>query len=468
MIYARILAPCRGEVNCRGFNLRSAYVIISAMLNDKFPEKLISALGTATLAAVFALWCAGSSYGAAGYAAAVISALLMLALCLRFVPEWCAFWREKGEDRLGTADGTVCARIFALIIIWDVFILILGFVLRKILGYDETVGGYVRFWLCTDSQHYMDIARDWYLSDGEWDRLVQLVFLPGYPVVVRLFSYLTGDYLAAGLFVSALCFAGSGVMLYKLMCLDMESAAALRAVKFFALCPAAFFFAAPMSESLFVLCTVSCLYLVRTGRIRTGGLLGAYAAFTRSPGLILVVPILFELVRSRAKAREYLALFMVPLGFAAYCMINYSVSGDAFKFMEYQSIHWHQRLGWFFGTAAYQLQYFLSSLNTGEAAMGLTLFLPNLICCLAGLVILALSAGKLRPSYAAYGLLYYGVTVGCTWLLSGPRYLAVCFPIAAGLCALVKGRLPRRILALLSLIMMLMYMWAYVLGYSVY
>ena len=164
MIYARILAPCRGEVNCRGFNLRRGYVIINVMLNDKFPEKLISALGTATLAAVFALWCAGSSYGAAGYAAAVISALLMLALCLRFVPEWCAFWREKGEDRLGTADGTVCARIFALIIIWDVVILILGFVLRKILGYDETVGGYVRFWLCTDSQHYMDIARDWTAS----------------------------------------------------------------------------------------------------------------------------------------------------------------------------------------------------------------------------------------------------------------------------------------------------------------
>lgn len=187
MIYARILAPRRGEVNCRGFNLRSGYVIISAMLNDKFPEKLISALGTAALAAVFALWCAGSSYGAAGYAAAVISALLMLALCLRFVPEWCVSWREKDEVRLGTADGTVCARIFALIIIWDVVILILGFVLRKILGYDETVGGYVRFWLCTDSQHYMDIARDWYLSDGEWDRLVQLVFLPGYPIVVRLF-----------------------------------------------------------------------------------------------------------------------------------------------------------------------------------------------------------------------------------------------------------------------------------------
>lgn len=107
-------------------------------------------------------------------------------LCSRCACALCPSGACPGEKKtkfgLGTADGTVCARIFALIIIWDVVILILGFVLRKILGYDETVGGYVRFWLCTDSQHYMDIARDWYLSDGKWDRLVQLVFLPATPL----------------------------------------------------------------------------------------------------------------------------------------------------------------------------------------------------------------------------------------------------------------------------------------------
>lgn len=102
-----------------------------------------------------------------------------------------------------------------------------------------------------------------------------------------------------------------------------------------------------MSESLFVLCTVSCLYLLRRGKLITGSLIGAYAAFTRSPGLILIVPILLELVHKRAKPREYLSLVIVPLGFAAYCLVNYTVSGDAFKFMEYQSVHWHQQLGWF-------------------------------------------------------------------------------------------------------------------------
>lgn len=437
------------------------------MLNDKLPEKLISALGTAALCAVFALWCAGSNYSAAGYAAAVLSAVLMLALCLRFVPEWCAFWRKSEHDTLGKAEGGECARIFALIMIWDVFILALGFVLRKVLGYDESAGGYIRFWLCTDSQHYMDIARDWYLSDGEWDRLVQLVFLPGYPVIVRLFAYLIGNELAAGLFVSALSFAGSGVMLYKLLRLDTDSASALRAVKFFALSPAAFFFAAPMSESIFILCTVSCLYLIRSGKLISGSLLGAYAAFTRSPGLILIVPILFELVHKRARPREYVALIIVPLGFAAYCLVNYTVSGDAFKFMEYQSVHWHQQLGWFFNTAAYQTENALAT-ATDNPAFFFGLWLPNLLAQLLALVIMILAEKKLRASYTAYFIAYFVVTMGATWLLSAPRYLAAMLSLPAALAALSPKKRTERILLVLSVLFFIAYFAVFLLRWQVW
>lgn len=250
------------------------------------------------------------------------------------------------------------------------------------------------------------------------------------------------------------------------MCLDMESAAALRAVKFFALCPAAFFFAAPMSESLFVLCTVSCLYLVRTGRIRTGGLLGAYAAFTRSPGLILVVPILFELVRSRAKPREYLALFMVPLGFAAYCMINYSVSGDAFKFMEYQSIHWNQRLGWFFGTAAYQTENAVSA--AGRPALFWGLWLPNLLAQLLSLAAMIFAAKRIRASYTAYFIAYFVVTMGATWLLSAPRYLAAMLSLPAAMSALAENARTERVLVLLSALLFFVYFIFFLLRWQVW
>lgn len=437
------------------------------MLNDKLPEKLISALGTAALCAVFALWCAGSNYSAAGYTAAVLSAVLMLVLCLLFVPEWCTFWRKSEPDTLGKADGGECARIFALIMIWDVFILALGFVLRKLLGYDESAGGYIRFWLCTDSQHYMDIARDWYLSDGEWDRLVQLVFLPGYPVIVRLFAYLIGNELAAGLFVSALSFAGSGVMLYKLLRLDTDSASALRAVEFFALSPAAFFFAAPMSESIFILCTVSCLYLIRSGKLISGSLLGAYAAFTRSPGLILIVPILFELVHKRAKPREYVALIIVPLGFAAYCLVNYTVSGDAFKFTEYQSVHWHQQLGWFFNTAAYQTENALAT-AADNPAFFFGLWLPNLLAQLLALVIMILAEKKLRASYTAYFIAYFVVTMGATWLLSAPRYLAAMLSLPAALAALSPKKRTERILLVLSVLFFIAYFAVFLLRWQVW
>lgn len=206
------------------------------------------------------------------------------------------------------------------------------------------------------------------------------------------------------------------------------------------------------------------------------GLFGCLAALTRSVGILLILPVFMEAAYdyfngAALNKKDILSRLagccMIALGTALYLIINKAVTGSFFTFMSYQHDHWSQGLGP--SSAPPHTSPVLPLLSKhGEAAMGLTLFLPNLICCLAGLIILALSAGKLRPSYAAYGLLYYGVTVGCTWLLSGPRYLAVCFPIAAGLCALVKGRLPRRILALLSLIMMLMYMWAYVLGYSVY
>lgn len=437
------------------------------MLNDKLPEKLISVLGTAALCAVFALWCAVSSYSAAGYAAAGLSAALMLVLCLLLVPRWCAFWRKSGPEMLGETDGGECARIFALIIIWDVLMLALGFVLRRLLGYDESAGGYIRFWLCTDSRHYMDIARDWYLSDGEWDRLVQLVFLPGYPVIVRLFTYIIGNELAAGLFISALCFAGSGVMLYKLVSLDEDSAAAKRAVKLFALSPAAFFFAAPMSESLFVLCTVSCLYLLRRGKLITGSLIGAYAAFTRSPGLILIVPILLELVHKRAKPREYLSLVIVPLGFAAYCLVNYTVSGDAFKFMEYQSVHWHQQLGWFFNTAAYQSENAVSTAGD-NLALFFGLWLPNLLAQLLALVTMLLAVRKIRASYTAYFIAYYIVTMGATWLLSAPRYLAAMISLPIALAALSPKKRTERILIALSALFFIAYFTVFLLRWQVW
>ena len=434
----------------------------------KTPEKLISAVGTAALAIVFAIWCAGSNYSAWGLTAAVVSALLMLVLCLRFVPVWCGFWRERTSVSLREPDGgRICAKLFAAVILWDVLILLMGYVLRALLGVAESPAQYLEFWRCTDSQHYLAIAEDWYLSEGEWDRLVQLVFLPGYPVLVRVFELVTGNYLYAGLIVSALSYAGSACLLYKLLRLDMGSEAALRGVVLFITCPAAFFFVCPMSESLFLLCCLACLYLVRRGKTAAGCLIGAYAAFTRSPGILLLVPVIFELIGRRGKMREYAAAFIIPMGFAAYCLINCLVAGDPFKFMEYQRVHWGQQLGWFFSTAAYQTEYAVSSAVSRPTDFW-GLWLPNILAQLVSLVIMTAAAKRLRPSYTAWFIAYFAVAIGATWLLSAPRYLAALPALPAAMALLTEKKSAMWAASALSLLCGLAYFAVFLLRWQVW
>ena len=431
-------------------------------------EKIIIIAGSAALAALFALWFVGADYSAAGTIAAIICAALFYAVCFRFVPVWLESWRGKEEISLRPEEGKRTElRIFLAFLAWDIVIILLAYLLRVFLGYRESFSQYLGFWTCTDSKHYLDIARDWYLSEGSMDRLVQLVFLPGYPIAVRLLNVLIGNYLISGLTVSALCFAGAGCVFYKLARLDMTHEASLRALKYLLVSPAVFFFAAPMSESLFLLLALSCIYLSRRGRFFPACILGALAAFTRSVGIILLVPVLFELVSERAKAKNWLCLLIIPLGFAAYCLINYRVSGEAFRFMEYQSEHWGQHIGLFWNTAAYQTEYLISSARENIPNF-FGLWLPNILAAFLSLVIMLLTVKKLRASYTAFFIAYFAVTIGATWLLSAPRYLAVMFPLYLALALLTENKKTDAALSAGSVLLFFAYFCAFVARWQVW
>ena len=409
----------------------------------KSPEFLISAAGLAVLAGIFLLWLARTDVTLPGLTAAILSAALFAAVCLRFVPEWMHFWRsgvQAEAEAPGVEDRRTELAVFFALLLLDAAILAAAFVFRRLLGYDETFAESLSFWTGTDSRHYLDIARDWYLSEGSIDRLVQLVFFPGYPIAIRLVNFVVGDYLYSGLLVSAFSFAGAGCMAYRLLRLDLPRGGALRVIKYLCLLPGVFFFAAPMSESLFLLLCVSCVYCTRSGKWLLGCVLGALAAFTRSLGVMLFVPLFFEAVAAFSReisadktagkrlAARIAGLLIIPLGFAAYCVINYLVSGDPFKFMQYQKEHWGQSFGWFFNTAAYQTELALTcARDNPHNALGL--WLPNLIACFGSLTAMLFAAKRLRPSYTAWFIAYFVVAVGATWLLSAPRYLIALLPV---------------------------------------
>ena len=416
----------------------------------------LDALGLAALAALFVLWCARTpGLSVPGGIAAGCSAALFAAVGLRFVPAWVRFWqREDAAPAVPAQEPEhMAARIFAALLALDLALLLLTWGVRALAGRPETLTQALEFWRCLDSRHYLDIARDGYITAGDPDRVVQLVFLPGYPLVV--------------------CFAGAGCVVYRLLRLDLPHRQALRALRFLVLAPGSFFFAAPMSESLFLLLTAAALYLARTHRPVLGGLCGAYAAFTRSLGLLLIVPLLWELVhdavqRRRVSIRQAAGLLLVPLGFAAYCCINRHVSGNPFQFLIYQREHWNQRTGLFFSTAAYQTDYLLRCLRSGNWRDALGLWLPNLIACFSALILLAKTAPRLRASQTAWFLAYYIIAVGATWLLSAPRYLLVLLPVPLALAQCAQKRTANIALTALSALAALGYLAAFALRWQVW
>ena len=409
----------------------------------KKAQGIVCAAGLVLLALLFVLWLGRNrTIGALPQAAALLCALLFAAVCLRFVPGWFSFWFDERPVKMSEPGTIPLPLLFAFGVLWALFNLAAVWAVLHYVNHSLSWDEYRSFWTSADAYHYLCIARDWYLSEGIVDRVVQLVFLPGYPLAVRLCYVFVGDYILSGLLVSSLSFAGALCVFYRLLLLDHPEATARLALVFLCLMPGSFFFFAPMSEGLFLLLCLSCLYSARKRRWLLAALFGALASFTRSLGLMLFVPLFFEIVEAllhgEKKAwRGLAALLGVPAGFAAYCLVNYTVSGNAFQFLIYQREHWNQQLGLFFNTAAYQTRYALRA----EKDMLLGLWLPNLAALFGALGILLGAAKRLRPSYTAWALAYYVIAVGATWLLSAPRYMAAlpALPLALALSAEKKA-----------------------------
>lgn len=438
---------------------------------------LLSAGALLALLLLFVRWQMDDLYRSApSRIAALVSAALFAAVGLPAVPRWADFWSAGEEDMPCINTGIAAWKVFLALLTWDLAALLLSWPLRCMIHGPMTLAQSMGAWVCGDSVHYLDIARDWYLSEGIIDRVVQLVFLPGYPLLIRLAHVVIRNWTYAALTVSGLCFAGAGTVLYKLMRLDLDERAARRGIAALCLFPGSFFFAAPMSESLFLLCCVGCLYLARTGKWLPGCLLGAWAAFTRSLGITLLVPLVMELVhgsvrKNTAPAKErlaaWLSLVLVPLGFGAYLLVNRLVAGDPFQFLIYQSEHWHQNFGLFFNTAAYQTDCAISTFHDNPHSF-LGLWLPNLIASFAALALMVCGARQLRASWSVWFIPYYFIAIGATWLLSAPRYLLAFFPLSETAALLAEKRGMRALVFIVLAVLSALYFLAFLARWQVF
>lgn len=287
-----------------------------------------------------------------------------------------------------------------------------------------------------DAYHYLGLADNGYVTQG--DARFHIVFYPLYPYLVRALKLITGETLTSAVLISNSCMLINGVLLYKLTELTYGFKTATRAVWLFMFNPAGAFFSVAYTESLFMALALAAVYLARKRHFAWAVVCGALCAFTRSPGIIVAIPIYYEMLRADARnmtsAKETYkrmalgALKCVPVltGLAAYILVNKLVTGDALRFLTYQSEHWGQRMGSVANTVRYTLSGALTSTSDNEYY---GIWLPQIIMIPLIAALIALSARSTHPRDGAYSVIYYAFTICPTWLLSGTRYLCAMYSL---------------------------------------
>jgi len=286
-----------------------------------------------------------------------------------------------------------------------------------------------------DTGFYLGIAGEGYAYEGA--RLPSVAFFPLLPMAMRLLSgFVGGDALVAGLVVSNGALLVAGMILYRLVALEGDEAAAGRAVWYLLIFPVSFFGSAIYSESLFLLCAIGALYAARRGMWESAAMLGVGAALARLMGL-LVAPLLLVEWWSQRRRRPaadrppraaLLAPLCVPLGTLAYMAFLGWRFGDPLAFV-------HASAAW--GRAPRPVWEMVGSLlrapAEGWSAMLWRGGLPvnDWIDALAAGAFLALGlilARQRRWSEATFVLLGVLVPVNSGLWMSQRRYVWVLFP----------------------------------------
>ena len=309
--------------------------------------------------------------------------------------------------------------------------------IRLISGRNDRLIDTFRLYSGLDSRHYLDIARSGYTVTNDAGEILDLVFFPGFPLLAGMLMTVLPEMLSAYL-AAWIPFLIAGQVLYRLFRLDYDRVKSLRILLWLCLLPGAVFYSYPMSESLFLAAAAGTVYLARTRRWFAAGVCGFLAAFTRSTGVLLAVPLGIELLEQYAgryrKDRKQLirdgaCMLMIPLAVCVYLYINYAAEGDPLVFLQYQKSNWHQEAGWFFRTAGIQTEYAVMTWTENRVKFW-GLWVPDLLVGFSSLVLMACGGRKLRISDGAWFFAYFAVCYGASWLLSGPRYMAVFWPAA--------------------------------------
>ena len=306
----------------------------------------------------------------------------------------------------------------------------------------------------------------WYLTiadSGYGGSTARAAFFPLYPLLVRAVGTVLGGshaaLLVAAFLISLAAFVAALVLLYRLTELELGRRIARPTLLLLAVFPAAVYFGAPYSESLFLLLAVGAFYAARTGRWAWAGACAGLASATRSAGLLLLIPLVLIWWSGRPRrAGDAAWLLLAPLGIAAYAAWLGLAEGDALRFLDVQEA-WSRHLAvplagaWDGLVAAFDgVRQLASGSRTPvyfEQAAGDPFRIAAINVMLFATLVFAVVAcvGVFRRLPRAYGAwvaasLVLPLTFPVTPqpLMSLPRFVSVLFPVFMWLAVLCEER----------------------------
>lgn len=179
-------------------------------------------------------------------------------------------------------------------------------------------------WSHWDALRYLHIAQYGYQKNADF------AFFPLFPLLTACISYFLGSwsYLFVGTLLSNGAFLVTLLFLYQLAQETAGAKVARRAVLYLSIFPTAFFFFAAYNESLFLVFLLGSFLAMRRQRWWLAGSLGFFAALTRSAGIMLVLPFLYELWQARehtgatilSQLNKLFSVALIPVGTLFYCV----------------------------------------------------------------------------------------------------------------------------------------------------
>jgi hypothetical protein len=279
-----------------------------------------------------------------------------------------------------------------------------------------------------DAWHYVRIAEEGYLPPGL--PCCDQAFFPGYPLLMRGLSPLTGGSVAvAGLAISFVAGSVAAVVLWHLA-EGRRPGTGSTAVLLLAVAPTGIFLVSVYTESLFLALALGAWLAASRRHWWWAGVLAAGTTAVRVNGLFLLAGLaVMYALQLRAEQRwrprrDVLALLLPVLPVVAYFGYLSWRTGSLHAWQDAQTAGWVREAAWpWQGLAAGW-----DAITSAHAPDLVVSRWADLVAVLGGLLLLAALLRLRRWPEATYVALSVGVLVCSTMLTSAPRYALTWFP----------------------------------------